>query len=83
MPIDRLGGQTKMRADPTIQPGGQPTTDPVDSGTSSWLCRSDADRTRMLDMDRRLKSVRRAALAVLGVALIAGGPWLGYWTSCR
>jgi diguanylate cyclase (GGDEF)-like protein len=34
----------------------------------------------MLDMDLRLQPVRRYAFGVLGVALIACGPWLGWWT---
>ena len=33
----------------------------------------------MLDMDRRLAPVRRAALVVLGLALVASGPWFGWW----
>jgi diguanylate cyclase (GGDEF)-like protein len=48
--------------------------------TRSWLCRDGVDRERMLDMDRRLQPVRRKAFVVLGVALLACGPWLGYWT---
>jgi diguanylate cyclase (GGDEF)-like protein len=46
----------------------------------SWLFRDGTDRERMLDMDRRLQPVRRNAFAVLGVALVACGPWLGWWT---
>jgi diguanylate cyclase (GGDEF)-like protein len=34
----------------------------------------------MLDMDLRLGPVRRKAFVVLAVALLACGPWLGYWT---
>ena len=34
----------------------------------------------MLEMDKYLQPVRRAVFAVLGVALIACGPWLGWWT---
>jgi diguanylate cyclase (GGDEF)-like protein len=34
----------------------------------------------MLDMDRRLRPVRRAAFGALALALIACGPWLGWWT---
>jgi diguanylate cyclase (GGDEF)-like protein len=48
-------------------------------GEGSWLFR-DTDRERLLDMDRRLQPPRRAAFAVLGVALLACGPWLGWWT---
>ena len=39
-----------------------------------------ADRERMLELDRQLRPVRRAAFAVLAVALVASGPWLGWWT---
>jgi diguanylate cyclase (GGDEF)-like protein len=46
----------------------------------SWLFRGDVDRARMIDMDRRLQPIRRAALGVLAVALIASGPWMGWWT---
>jgi diguanylate cyclase (GGDEF)-like protein len=54
---------------------GARTTEP-----QSWLCRDGVDRERMLDMDLRLGPVRRKAFVVLAVALLACGPWLGYWT---
>jgi diguanylate cyclase (GGDEF)-like protein len=47
---------------------------------SSRLIRDGVDRERMLDMDRRLRPVRRSSLIVLGLALVASGPWLGWWT---
>jgi len=34
----------------------------------------------MLDMDRHLRPVRRAVFGVLGIALVACGPRLGWWT---
>ncbi len=46
----------------------------------SWLVPRGADRERMLDMDRQLQPVRRASFGVLGLALLASGPWLGWWT---
>ena len=46
----------------------------------SWLCRDDMDRERLLDMEERLKPVRRLAMGMLGVVLILSGPWLGWWT---
>jgi diguanylate cyclase (GGDEF)-like protein len=46
----------------------------------SWLLRDGMDRERMLDMDRRLQPVRRAAFGVLAVALLACAPWVGWWT---
>jgi diguanylate cyclase (GGDEF)-like protein len=48
------------------------------SGT--WLCRDDMDRERLLDMEERLQPVRRIAMGIVGLALIALGPWLGWWT---
>jgi len=34
----------------------------------------------MMELDVQLQPVRRGAFAVLAVALIASGPWLGWWT---
>lgn len=34
----------------------------------------------MLDMERRIGPVRRSTMGILGLALIACGPWLGWWT---
>ena len=48
--------------------------------SASWLCRDDTDRERLLDMEERLKTVRRIAMGILALALIASGPWLGWWT---
>jgi diguanylate cyclase (GGDEF)-like protein len=46
----------------------------------SWLFPDGVDRERMLDMDRHLRPVRRAVFGVLGIALVACGPRLGWWT---
>ena len=48
--------------------------------TRSWLIRNGSDRERMLDMDRRLQPVRLRTFAVLAAALLASGPWVGWWT---
>lgn len=50
------------------------------TAANSWLIKDGMDRERMLDMDRRLQPVRRRAFAVLAVALLASGPWIGWWT---
>jgi diguanylate cyclase (GGDEF)-like protein len=47
--------------------------------TTSWLCRDDFDRERMLDMEERVRPVRRRAFAILAVAIAAASPWLGWW----
>jgi diguanylate cyclase (GGDEF)-like protein len=45
----------------------------------SWLCRDEFDRERMLDMEERVRPVRKRALALLAIALAASAPWLGWW----
>jgi hypothetical protein len=44
----------------------------------SWLFPDGVDRARMLDMDRHLRPVRCAVFGVLGIALMACGPRLGW-----
>ena len=34
----------------------------------------------MLDMDKRLRPVRRAAFGVLALSLVLSAPWTGWWT---
>jgi diguanylate cyclase (GGDEF)-like protein len=48
--------------------------------SGSWLCRDDFDRERLLDMEERIKPVRRVAMGILALALVAGAPWIGWWT---
>jgi hypothetical protein len=48
--------------------------------TPSWLIKDGSDRERTLDMDRRLQPVRLRTFAVLGAALLASAPWVGWWT---
>jgi diguanylate cyclase (GGDEF)-like protein len=47
---------------------------------ASRLLSGGSDRQRMLDMDRRLRPLRRKSFAILALALVASGPWLGWWT---
>ena len=49
-------------------------------GGNSWLCPTEGDRERVLDMEPRLKPWRTAALAGIAIALAVGGPWVGWWT---
>jgi diguanylate cyclase (GGDEF)-like protein len=49
------------------------------ASSSSWLCREDFDRERLLDMDKRVGSVRRKTFAIIAVAIAAGAPWIGWW----
>jgi len=47
---------------------------------SSWLISDGSERERMLDMERLVAPVRRKSFAVMAVALLVCGPWLGWWT---
>ena len=47
---------------------------------TSWILPDGADRERMLDLDQQLRPVRTIVFVVLGGALVAAGPWLGWWT---
>ncbi len=48
------------------------------TGASSWLCRAEFDRERMLDMEERVRPVRRKTFLILAAALAGVGPWLGW-----
>jgi diguanylate cyclase (GGDEF)-like protein len=47
-------------------------------GGTNWLIAEDADRRRMLEMDRRLKPIRLYTFAVLAVAFVICAPWIGW-----
>ena len=53
--------------------------DEIGGAPSSWLCRDGFDRQRMLDMDERVRSARQKVFGLLGLSLIALGPWVGWW----
>jgi diguanylate cyclase (GGDEF)-like protein len=45
----------------------------------SWLCPTEMDRARLVDMDARVRGARRVqGLTLCGVALLAT-PWAGWW----
>jgi diguanylate cyclase (GGDEF)-like protein len=67
----------KQKMDERSKAGGP---SPAPFVEPSWLIPDAMDRERMLDMDRRLQPVRRKAFVVLAVALLACGPWVGWWT---
>jgi len=46
---------------------------------TSWLCRDELDRQRMLEMEEHMRPVRRRAAAIMALAICAAGPWLGWW----
>lgn len=52
------------------------------SGTSdnrgTWLCPTEFDRTRLLDMEERLQGARAVMFGSLGVGFAISVPWLGW-----
>jgi diguanylate cyclase (GGDEF)-like protein len=55
------------------------STDEVKASSTSWLCRDDFDRQRLLDMEQRVRPARQKTFVILTLALVATGPWLGWW----
>ncbi len=51
----------------------------ADGESASWLCPAGVDRQRMLDMEERVRPVRQRAAAIIALAILAAGPWLGWW----
>lgn len=48
--------------------------------TGSWLVRDEIEREHLLELNRRLRAVFRAAAAIAFVGILAAGPWYGWWT---
>jgi hypothetical protein len=57
----------------------RPPDSPRGATATSWLCRDDADRQRMLEMEERIRPVRRRAALIMTAAILAASPWLGWW----
>ena len=49
------------------------------AGTGTWLCPTEFDRLRMLDMEERLQGARAVMFGTLAVGFAAAGPWIGWW----
>jgi diguanylate cyclase (GGDEF)-like protein len=47
-------------------------------GNGTWLCPTERDRERLVDMSARVKTARTISAASLGTAAIASAPWLGW-----
>lgn len=45
----------------------------------TWLCPTEFDRVRMLDMEERLQGARLVMFGALGVGFVIALPWLGWW----
>jgi diguanylate cyclase (GGDEF)-like protein len=47
---------------------------------SSWLCPTELDRSRVVDANDRVRTIRRVGSGAVGAALVISAPWLGWWT---
>ena len=52
----------------------------MSEGSSSWLCPTELDRSRVVDANERVRTIRRVGSAAVGAALVISAPWLGWWT---
>jgi diguanylate cyclase (GGDEF)-like protein len=50
----------------------------MDSG-GSWLCPTERDRERLIDMSARVRKARTISAVALGSALVVSTPWVGIW----
>lgn len=45
----------------------------------TWLCPTPFDRERMVDMEARIAPARALMFGSLGLGMLAGVPWFGWW----
>jgi diguanylate cyclase (GGDEF)-like protein len=46
----------------------------------SWLCPTELDRSRVVDANERVRTIRRVGSLAVGIALVISAPWIGWWT---
>src|ERR1700677_1771354 len=46
----------------------------------SWLCPTELDRSRVVDANDRVRTIRRIGSGAVGAALVICAPWIGWWT---
>jgi diguanylate cyclase (GGDEF)-like protein len=63
-----------------IQASGRLADNQYMDARGTWLCPTDVDRERLLDMEPRIDKTRRVMFACLGVGLLSAIPWLGWFT---
>jgi diguanylate cyclase (GGDEF)-like protein len=45
----------------------------------SWLCPTELDRSRVVDANDRVRTIRRIGSGAVGAALVICAPWIGWW----
>jgi diguanylate cyclase (GGDEF)-like protein len=46
----------------------------------TWLCPTELDRSRVVDANGRVRTIRMIGSGAVGLALLISAPWLGWWT---
>jgi hypothetical protein len=49
------------------------------ASNGTWLCPTELDRTRLLDMEARIARPRALMYAALAAGLASTIPWVGWW----
>jgi diguanylate cyclase (GGDEF)-like protein len=49
-------------------------------GSGSWLCPTELDRSRVVDANDRVRTIRLIGSSAVGLALVISAPWIGWWT---
>jgi diguanylate cyclase (GGDEF)-like protein len=57
-----------------------PETEPISMPGQSWLCPTELDRSRVVDANGRVRTIRMIGSGAVGAALLISTPWLGWWT---
>jgi diguanylate cyclase (GGDEF)-like protein len=47
---------------------------------ASWLCPTELDRSRVVEANARVRTIRRAGSFGVAAALVVSAPWIGWWT---
>jgi diguanylate cyclase (GGDEF)-like protein len=47
---------------------------------TSWLCPTELDRSRVVDANDRVRTIRLVGSGAVGAALLIAAPWIGWWT---
>lgn len=49
------------------------------ASTGTWLCPTEFDRARLMDMEERLQWARAVMFGMLGIGFAVAAPWIGWW----
>jgi diguanylate cyclase (GGDEF)-like protein len=74
---DRGFGAGIAGYEPQAAPAGR---EPEAMDRGSWLCPTELDRSRVVDANDRVRTIRMVGSGAVGLALVISAPWIGWWT---